>query len=209
MVTHNIFEVKTLPDERRKVIVVTDGDRIAGKAVKIAAKKVGARFISLTTGNPTPINGTEVVKLIKKAPHDPVVIMVDDRGKCGMGQGEKIFKYVAKHPDIEVIGVVAVASNTLNEKGVKVDQSVTRDGKFVDVPVDKDGFPEMRGHQYLEGDTVDIIKELHIPVVIGTGDTGKMDRKDDVCKGAPVTTKALLEIMNRSGLHAGDNELRQ
>lgn len=198
-----------MPEKRRKVIVVTDGDRVAGKAVQVAAKNVGARFISLTTGNPTPLLGTEVVKLIKEAPRDPVVILVDDKGKCGFGKGESILKYVAEQQDLEIIGVVAVASNTSNTCGVKVDESVTKDGQIIKEPVDKLGIPEKKGHKYLEGDTVDVLKDLNIPVVVGTGDTGKMDFKDDYCKGAPITTKALLEIINRSGLNGanGNNEL--
>jgi stage V sporulation protein AE len=38
-----------------------------------------------------------------------------------------------------------------------------------------------------------------VPVVIGIGDIGKMDGADDVKKGAPLTTKALRTIMERSG----------
>lgn len=187
-----------MPDKRRKVIIVTDGDRVAGRTVKVAAKNVGARFISLTTGNPTPILGPEVINLIKQAPHDPVVVLVDDRGECEMGQGEQILKYVAEHPEIEVIGAVAVASNTSNTEGIKVDESVTKEGTIIRGPVNKLGIPEKPGHKYLEGDTVDVINELNIPIVIGTGDTGKMDFADDYYKGAPVTTKALREIINRS-----------
>lgn len=184
--------------ERRKVIIVTDGDLVAGKTVQVAARNIGARFISLTTGNPTPISAGEVVELIKKTPHDPVVIMVDDRGKRGFGKGEQVLEFVAQHPDIEVIGAVAVASNTSFTEGVRVDESVTCDGRIVDGPVDKLGHPEEHGHIHLEGDTVDVLNRLDIPVIVGTGDTGKMDFADDYCKGAPVTTKALLEILNRS-----------
>lgn len=187
-----------MSEKRRKVIIVTDGDRVAGRTVKVAAKNIGARFISLTTGNPTPILGSEVVNLIKQTPHDPVVILVDDRGECECGPGEQIIQYVAEHPDIEVIGAVAVASNTSNTEGIKVDESVTRDGKIVHGPVNKLGVPEKKGHKLLEGDTVDILNQLHIPIVIGTGDTGKMDYADEYWKGAPVTTKALQEIINRS-----------
>ncbi len=187
-----------MPGTRRKVIIVTDGDRAAGRTVQLAARNVGARFISLTTGNPTPISGPKVVELIKTAPTDPVVIMVDDRGKRGYGKGEKILQYVTEHPEINVIGTVAVASNTSRTEGIRVDESITRDGSVVEGPVDKLGNPEKTGHKLLEGDTVDVLNKLDIPVIVGTGDTGKMDFADDFGKGAPVTTKALKEIINRS-----------
>ncbi|MDT3700347.1 MAG: stage V sporulation protein AE [Thermincola sp.] len=195
-----------MPDARRKVIIITDGDRVAGRTVKIAAKNVGARVISLTTGNPTPISGRKVVELIKQAPTDPVIIMVDDKGTCGFGKGEQVLEYVAKHPDICVIGAVAVASNTSGTEGIKVDESVTRDCAIVKGPVDKLGNPEKRGNKFLEGDTVDILRQLNIPVVIGTGDTGKMEFADDCSRGAPITTKALLEIISRSECNGTNNQ---
>lgn len=195
-----------MPDARRKVIIITDGDRVAGRTVKIAAKNVGARVISLTTGNPTPISGRKVVELIKQAPTDPVIIMVDDKGTCGFGKGEQVLEYVAKHPDICVIGAVAVASNTSGTEGIRVDESVTRDCAIVKGPVDKLGNPEKRGNKYLEGDTVDILSQLNIPVVIGTGDTGKMEFADDCSRGAPITTKALLEIISRSECSGTNNQ---
>lgn len=196
-----------MPGKRRKVIIITDGDRCAGRTVKIAAHNVGARFISLTTGNPTPVSGDEVVDLIKQAPVDPIIILADDKGKTGFGKGEEIIKYVVEHPDIEVIGAVAVASNTSNTEGIRVDESVTRDGKVVQGPVDKLGRQEQHGHRFLEGDTVDVLNQLEVPVIVGTGDTGKMDYADDCFKGAPITTKALLEILNRSEADAGNHEL--
>ena len=195
------MEVRVLPGPKRKVIIITDGDRVAGRTVRVAAENVGARFISLTMGNPTPISGPKVVELIKQAPLDLVIIMVDDKGRRGFGKGEKVLQYVVEHPDIDVIGAVAVASNTSETEGITVDESVTRDGQVVEGPVDKLGLPEKRGHRFLNGDTVDILNKLKIPVVIGTGDTGKMDFADDYCKGALVTTKALLEIINRSEDH--------
>lgn len=188
-----------MSEEKRKVIIVTDADRAACRTVETAARKIGARCISLSAGNPTPITGEQAVQLIKMAEHDPVVLMVDDRGKRGQGKGEKVLEYVARHSEIEVLGAVAVASNTRFTEGVRVTESVTCQGKIVDGPVDKCGNLERAGNQLLEGDTVDILSQLNIPVIIGTGDTGKMDFADDYAKGAPITTKALKEILNRSG----------
>jgi stage V sporulation protein AE len=195
-----------MPDEKRKVIIVTDADRVACRTVETAARNIGARCISLSAGNPTPITGEQAVQLVRMAEHDPVVLMVDDRGKRGYGKGEHVLAYVARHPGIEVLGAVAVAANTRFTEGVRVTGSVTRNGEIINGPVDKCGNPECAGHCLLEGDTVDILRQLDIPVIIGTGDTGKMDFADDYTKGAPVTTKALQEILIRSGYkHAGNH----
>jgi len=203
-----------MPEEKRKVIIVTDADRVACRTVETAARNIGARCISLSAGNPTPITGEQAVQLIRMAEHDPVVLMVDDRGKRGHGKGEQVLEYVAGHPDIEVLGAVAVAANTRFTEGVRVTESITRSGKVIDGPVDKCGNPEMAGHCLLEGDTVDILGHLDIPIIIGTGDTGKMDFADDYAKGAPITTKALKEILNRSGYahernHGSDPQSQQ
>jgi len=182
---------------RRKVILVTDGDKAARKTVEVAARNIGARCISASAGNPTEISGERLVQLIKAAPHDPVVVMFDDVGMMGKGKGERVLEYVSRHPEIEVLGAVAVASHTRNVEGVEVDASVDRTGHLVAGPVTKEGYPEPAKHKYLEGDTVDILSELSVPVVIGTGDTGKMDGKDSFFEGAPITTKAFREILNR------------
>jgi len=113
---------------------------------------------------------------------------------------------VVKHPDVNVIGAVAVASNTSGTEGIKVDESVTKDSAIVQGPVDKQGHPEKEGNRFLEGDTVDVLSQLDIPVVIGTGDTGKMEFADDWARGAPITTKALLEIINRSEYNGTNNQ---
>jgi stage V sporulation protein AE len=188
-----------MSEEKRSVIIVTDADRVACRTVETAARNIGARCISLSAGNPTPITGEQAVQLIRMAEHDPVVLMVDDRGKRGYGKGEKVLDYVAKHPEIRVLGAVAVAANTSFTEGIKVSESITRDGQVIDGPVDKSGQPERKDHLFLEGDTVDVLAQLDISVIIGTGDTGKMDLADDFAKGAPVTTKALQEILIRSG----------
>lgn len=181
---------------KRKVILVTDGDRIAKGAVEMAARNIGARCISRSAGNPTTRSGEELVELIKTAPRDPVVVMLDDRGFNGMGRGEKAMAYIARHQDIQVLGVLAVASNTEKVCGCRVNASVSSSGRVIEGPVDKCGRPKQN---LLEGDTVEVVDSLNIPLVIGIGDIGKMDGADEVEKGAPLTTKAFKTILDRSG----------
>lgn len=180
----------------RKVILVTDGDSIAQKTVETAVANIGGRCISATGGNPTPLDGQEVVRLIKAARNDPVVVMVDDRGSCHKGKGEKVLEYVAQHPDIEVIGILAVASNTESIEGAVVDCAVTKRQEVVEGQVDKTG-EVISAEKMIKGDTVDVINELDgkVAFVVGVGDIGKMDGKDDPHKGARVTTRALNLIM--------------
>lgn len=97
---------------KRKVILVTDGDIYAAKAIEYAARKTGGRCISQSAGNPSVKTGPELVTMILQTPHDPVFVMFDDSGLQGEGPGETAMKYVAMHPDIEVLGVIAVASKT-------------------------------------------------------------------------------------------------
>src|SRR5690554_3831915 len=97
---------------RRKVIIITDGDNIAKRAAETAAARVGGRCISQSAGNPTPLTGDEIIEMIKQAPAEPVVVMVDDRGKPGLGEGEQVIKSLAGAEGIEIIGVIAAASNT-------------------------------------------------------------------------------------------------
>lgn len=184
------------PGLKRKVILVSDGDRIAKGAVEVASRNIGARCISRSAGNPTTRSGEELVQLILKAPNDPVVVMLDDRGFNGMGRGETAMTYLAGHPEIEVLGVLAVASNTEKVCGCEVDASVSRSGQVIESSVDKWGRPK---EDLLKGDTVEVIDSLNIPLVIGIGDIGKMDGADEAEKGAPVTTRALKTILDRSG----------
>lgn len=184
-------------EKKRKVIIVTDGDGFAKRAVETATTNIGGRCISSSAGNPTPIIGKEIIEFIKKAKHDPVVVMVDDRGHNRMGKGEKALEYIVNHKDIEVLGVIAVASNTHYVNGVEVDFSITCDGEIIDNAVDKSG--ERTNEKTLFGDTVDILSEYNIPLIVGIGDIGKMDGKDDCEIGAPIITKAMEEIINRKG----------
>lgn len=183
---------------KRKVVVITDGDRAAQRVVEKVAQNVGGRAISLSAGNPTSISGEEIADAVKSTPYDPVLVMVDDCGSRKKSYGEQALEVLAKDPEIEIIGVVAVASNTSKVEGVPVNASVCNDGSIVQEPVDKDGFPEPVGHRKVEGDTVDIINRLKIPVIIGLGDLGKMNDADLVEDGARITTIAVQEILRRN-----------
>lgn len=183
---------------KRKVIVITDGDRVARRVVEQVARNVGGRAISLSAGNPTPISGDEIAAAIHSAAYDPVLVMVDDCGAPEQGPGETVLEKLAQDPGLEIIGVLAVASNTAHVAGVPVTASVTRDGRIVDVPVDKEGLPEPDGHSRVEGDTVDILNRLDVPIIIGVGDLGKMEEADAVEDGARITTLAVREILRRS-----------
>lgn len=176
-----------------KVIVVTDGDYIAQEAVEEAAKNIGGRCISRTAGNPTPVTGSEIVELIKKANHDPVVVMVDDRGHTGTGNGEAAMEYILNDPEIDVLGVIAVASNTKGVTGIKVDFSIEKSGKLTDSAVDKVG--NKKKDKIIHGDTVDILNDVEVPVIVGIGDPGKMDGCDSVQIGSPIITKAMKLIL--------------
>ncbi len=190
--------------KKRKIIIVTDGDRFAQKAVEKATTNVGGRCISRSAGNPTPIRGEEIIEYIKEAKNDPVVVMVDDRGNNRMGKGEEALISIVNHPDIEVIGVIAVASNTEFVDGVKVDFSIDSEGKIIEGAVDKEG--KKTKERILYGDTVDVIRECNIPIVVGIGDIGKMNGKDDCEIGAPIITKAMQEIVKRSGINGKINK---
>lgn len=188
--------------KKRKVIVVTDGDQVACKAVEKAAAEAGCRVISRSSGNPTPLDGEQIVNLVKHAKHDPVVVMFDDNGNGDFGYGEQALEYLTNHADIEVLGAIAVASNTPLVEGVKVDFSIDKNGHVIEDAVDKDGNPAHDGHAVVYGDTVDVLSDVDIPIIVGVGDIGKMQGKDHFLKGAPITTAAILEILKRSGYDA-------
>lgn len=183
---------------KRKIIIITDGDEYAKKTVEHVAREIGGRCISLSYGNPSHIDGPEIVKLIKSAANDPVLVMFDDSGLVGEGDGEKAMKYVATHPDIHLLGIVAVASKTRQAEWTKVDVCIDREGELTEFGVDKYGVREMeRGR--INGDTVYSIDSLHAPIVVGIGDIGKMSNRDDIKKGSPVTKLAVKLILERSG----------
>jgi stage V sporulation protein AE len=183
----------------RKAILVTDGDKMAKKAVEKAAANIGARVISMSAGNPTRLSGEELIKLIMQAEHDPVIVMVDDKGQEGMGIGEKALASIIDCDNIDVIGVAAVSSNGKECSKANVTFSVTNEGKVIDKGVDKNGY--VRQNSKACGDTVSILGKYRDLLIVGIGDPGKMDYRDEIRQGAPITTKAFQEIMNRSVLN--------
>lgn len=191
-----------MPGEKVRVILITDGDSVAQSVVETLAAELGLRCISASAGNPTPIDGPEIVRLLKLTPRDPVLVMFDDKGLSERGEGECALEFVATHPDVEVLGAVAVASNALDYTGARVDACVTAQGAVVNAPVNKKG--EIVSNRpggrapVVRGDTVDVLNELDLPVVIGIGDIGKMKRCDDLLYGAPVTRRAIKEILRRN-----------
>lgn len=182
--------------EKRRVIFVTDGDVIAKQVIEETAKKIGGRCISSSAGNPTPFSGEEIVEMILKTPYDPVLVMFDDNGLRYKGKGEKAMEFIAKHPDIHVIGAIAVASNTKFVDGTTIDFSIDKRGKIVESGVNKDG-DTVGGPLRVYGDTVDVLNRLEIPVIIGIGDIGKMKGRDHIHHGSPITLKAIQTILER------------
>ena len=130
--------------------------------------------------------------------------MFDDNGNGDYGYGEEALEYVTNHPDIEVLGAVAVASNTPFVEGVKVDFSIDQYGHMIHYAVNKDGLPARTGEAVVYGDTVDVLSQINVPVIVGVGDIGKMQGNDHFLKGAPITKTAILEILKRSGYDAAD-----
>ncbi|MGG3574915.1 stage V sporulation protein AE [Bacillus gobiensis] len=187
--------------EKRRVILVTDGDDYASKTIEYIAEKTGGYCVSASKGNPSALRGEELVKFILRAPREPVFIMFDDSGLVGEGPGETALSYVSKHPLIEVLGVLAVAAKTHQAEWTKVDVCIDGDGELTEFGVDKDGTKELEVKR-LNGDTVYGLDQLDLPLIVGIGDIGKMSRRDDLKKGSPITMKAIELILERSGFHA-------
>ncbi len=187
--------------DKKRIIIITDGDLVAKQAVEIAGDKLGLRTISTSAGNPSIIPIDELKDKIMETPKDPVLIMVDDAGERGKGSGENILEALVQEQRFQLLGVIAVASNTVRVKGVSVNLSITREGKIIKGPVDKEGNPETTGRVNVAGDTVDVLNGLDIPFIVGVGDLGKMEKADDVENGANITTMAIKEILKFHGLY--------
>ncbi len=181
------------------VIVVTDGDETAYRAIDVACQELELFPLMASRGNPTPLSGKALVKAVLEAPKEPVVVMVDDRGQADQGVGERDLEVLLKSPKLNVLGVVAVAANTRSVQGVAVDASVTQTGQVIDGVVNKKG--RATSGDTLHGDTVDVLHGHEELTVIGLGDPGKMEGHDTMSQGVPATKKALQEILRRSGYH--------
>ena len=59
-------------------------------------------------------------------PYLSCLMIVDFWGRCR----RKAFKYVANHPDIEVLGVIAVASKTRQAEWTRVDVCIDKFGEL-------------------------------------------------------------------------------
>jgi stage V sporulation protein AE len=183
---------------KNKIIAVTDGDATATRAVEEASNNLDLEVIYESAGNPTPSTGFELLIRIKESSSTPVIVMFDDQGEKGTGLGEKALATVLSDSEIEVLGVLAVASNLKDVQGIKPDFSINQNQELTDKPVDKAGQEEAEGHSILEGDTIDILNSFSDRLIIGIGDLGKMEEKDLAERGAPITTRAISEILERS-----------
>ncbi|MGJ7919921.1 stage V sporulation protein AE [Neobacillus sp. LXY-4] len=192
-------------NQRRRVILITDGDDYARRSVETVAAEIGGRCISMSHGNPSILTGPELVKHIKKTPYDPVFVMFDDSGYVGEGAGEEALKHVATHEDIDVLGIIAVAAKTRQAEWTKVDVCIDREGVLTPYGVDKYGEPELEiGRLY--GDTVYCLDQLNVPIIVGIGDIGKMAQHDHYERGSPITKKAVDIILERSGYYGSQNK---
>ncbi|UTR08078.1 stage V sporulation protein AE [Alkalihalobacillus sp. LMS6] len=190
----------------KTVIFVTDGDLASKKALEHIAKELNCQVISASYGNPTVIEPQELVDLIHQQKDEvPILVMFDDCGIRDMGFGEEAMQYIAKQQTINVIGAVAVASQTHAKEWTHVDVSVDRFGHLSQYGVDKEGLFDLEIGR-INGDTVSILDDLKLPIVVGVGDIGKMARFDDVKRGAPITKKAIELILERSGYLEPDFE---
>jgi stage V sporulation protein AE len=185
---------------KRRVIVVTDGDHMAKRALKMVAKQTECTVIIQSAGNPTRLTGERLVEFIQEAPFDPVIVMLDDNGDAHQSDGELALATLLTHPGIQVIGALAVASNTLATAGITVDFSFDCEGRRVESGVNKDGIAI--DEYVVHGDTVDILRKHATPLIIGIGDIGKMAGHDSPERGSPITTKAIKYILSQEPIYA-------
>ena len=185
---------------KKRIIIITDGDIYATKAIQVVAEQIGGTCIEQSSGNPSIHTGEEIIKYILKAEKEPILVMFDDSGIEGIGRGEKALLTVARHPQIEILGVLAVAAHTKHTEWTKVDVSIDREGNLTAYGVDKDGLAELEFGR-INGDTVYCLDKLDVPLIVGIGDIGKMYDNDNFEKGSPITKQAIELILERSGFY--------
>ncbi|MFP7169451.1 stage V sporulation protein AE [Terribacillus sp. 7520-G] len=186
----------------KKVILITDGDAYAKRTIDYLAKKLGGTSLSHLADNPMTIDADVMKNAIHSADDEPVYVLLDDGGVPGIGKGEKLLKAINDDPGIEVIGALAVASHTQNQEWSRVSFSIDQDGELLPYGVDKEGvITEELGR--INGDTVYLLDQLDLPLVIAIGDIGKMHGKDAIELGSPITEQALRIILEREGSRNG------
>ncbi len=183
--------------EGKEIIIITDGDHYARKAMEYISKKLGGTALIALADNPSKITPVQMIEHIKQAKTKLVYVLIDDAGFSGVGAGESILQAIAEDDDLVIIGAVAVAAHTRNKEWTRITFAVDQDGNVINDGVNKEGIPTYE-HGRINGDTVYLLDQLAIPIVVGVGDIGKMNRRDDLSKGCPITTKAIELILERS-----------
>lgn len=182
-----------LRTRKKRVIVITDGDRTAWRAARRVCAQLGLGLVDVSAGAPTPATVEEVERAIVESPYAEVVVLADDAGRLGMGEGELLVAGLAGSAVVEIVAAVAVASFTLNDGAVRVDEAVTASGDIVATAVNKHGLPIPT--RRLRGDTVGVLRSLGVPVV-GIGDIG-----DGVGRsGEAALRRALVEARRLAAL---------
>ncbi|MRH42342.1 stage V sporulation protein AE [Aquibacillus halophilus] len=187
-----------MKQNKKKVIIITDGDEYAKKTIEFLSKDIGGTCLAYLSDNPTHVTPEEVIKAVHQANADPVYVLIDDAGIQGVGAGEKVLLALANDPFTEIIGAVAVAAHTKNMEWSRFTFAIDNNGELIPNAVDKEGIlvPDT---DRINGDTVYLLDQLNLPIVIAIGDIGKMYGKDDIKKGSPITKKAIEIIIERGG----------
>lgn len=182
--------------DAKQVIIITDGDQYARNTIDYIAKSLGGTSLSQFAGNPSSYQAQDVIDGVYQAKENPIYVLVDDAGVFGIGEGEEMLLALANDPLITIIGAVAVAAHTKNMEWSRISFAIDRDGQVIEYGVDKEGvaIPEVGR---INGDTVYVLDQLAIPIVVAIGDIGKMNGHDDQEKGCPITRKAIEMIIER------------
>ncbi|MFP7493743.1 stage V sporulation protein AE [Terribacillus saccharophilus] len=186
----------------KRVILITDGDAYAKRTIDFLAEKLGGTSLSYLADNPMTVSAEVMKDAIHGAAAEPVYVLLDDGGVPGIGNGERLLQSIAADPAINVIGALAVAAHTQNREWSRVSFSIDQDGELQPYGVDKEGvITEEIGR--INGDTVYLLDQLNLPLVIAIGDIGKMHGKDAIEIGSPITERALRMILEREGSFHG------